>query len=615
MIEAMLLSLAFALPLPSVLLDSQFDSLLLGEEATVLVAQTPLTPDQALAQINAGQGQPLSETGLSFSAGEHYYWVAFRVENRTDEAVNIYTEIRNPHINNLQLHELSSLQPGLQSSRMTGDYNAFDTREIEHRFFVFSSLFDPGEEKTFLLYADKYNESIKLPVFLRSEDNFHRTSSFESSALGFVTGIYAVIAAGLIILNIAAFKPLHLSLLTYVVSFSLVSVSNTGLGFQYLWTELPLFNSLSRSSLAAVTGISLLIFCYHFFEIGQRSQRERQINLLICACIAMSNILYPLYYVLGFIDVGMQDTRVLTVLQVGFLGFPIYYFAVALYYLHRDFKWQYLAFLLANLGVIASAFAIIFEETGLLGNFFLVEVVLMVGIVVDFIVLSVIIGLDFYRIKLDNQRLENSLSEALVEGARKFIHGQQIERVRLAQEVHDGVSSRLTALQMRLSALELPDQQLQSRLIDETRVLAQDVRRFSHNLSSVVLEKYGFVNAIEELLYPLEESNEKFSISFDYDDAEPGPKHIERELYFICLELVNNTLKHSDGDEIAIRYQLDEAWFVLSVSDNGSGYQVAKDNLGLGLAGINWRVELLGGELEITKRDGRQYHEVRIPLH
>jgi signal transduction histidine kinase len=302
--------------------------------------------------------------------------------------------------------------------------------------------------------------------------------------------------------------------------------------------------------------------------------------------------------------------------QIGVALLPVYLIGIGIYHMVLDFRWKYAAFLLANVGILSALMITMSEELGVVQNLFLQENATLVALVLDFSVLTCVIGFDFYRLRIDNQQLSNSLSEALIEGGQQFVEGQQRERTRLAQELHDGASSRLSALQMRMSTLVADDDALKQSLVKETRVIAQDIRRFSHNLSSVVLERYGFVNAIEELLYSIEESETGFEVEFNYGEDAVDSKSIERELYFITLELINNGLKYSTGDHLLVEFKVSGTHYELQVNDNGEGYYVDPlGNASLGMKGINWRLKLLKGELAINYSDGYQCHRVKIPRY
>ncbi len=617
MLALLAVLLSFQLSYPEIIVDESFDQLLLQEQVRVLETPEVLTYEEVIEKLTQDKFQPVMGRTMVYPSGKNYYWVHYRVKNTTSEAKTVYAEIRYPHINYLQLYDWKIGDTEVVASELTGDYTPFNTRPIDHRFYVFPSKLEAGETREFLLFAEKYNESMKLPIVLRSEQNFFANSIEENTLLGVYGGIYVVIVICLLVLNISRLRPIYFSLLCYVVSFALFAVSNTGLGFQYLWPESYWFNSVSRSWFTTIAAVSFLIFCYFYFELGlERNRVAKMIHRVAAWYFSLNWICYSIYYLLVTFQLPLPDIVFIKIVQIGVGLLPVYLIGIGTYHLINDFRWKYAAFILANIGILSALFITVSEELGVSQSFFLQENITLVALVLDFSVLTCVIGVDFYRLRIANQQLSDSLSEALIEGGQQFVEGQQRERTRLAQELHDGASSRLSALQMRMSTLNTGDDALKQSLVNETQIIAQDIRRFSHNLSSVVLERYGFINAIEELLYSIEESETGFEVEFNYSDNTVDSKSIERELYFITLELINNGLKYSTGDHLLVEFKVSDEQYELVVRDNGKGY--SDDGLGnpsLGLKGINWRLQLLKGALSIDYLDGCQYHHVKIPRY
>jgi two-component system NarL family sensor kinase len=82
------------------------------------------------------------------------------------------------------------------------------------------------------------------------------------------------------------------------------------------------------------------------------------------------------------------------------------------------------------------------------------------------------------------------------------------------------------------------------------------------------------------------------------------PQNLERELYYLVMEALNNTLKHADATTVAVRIQVRYSELRIEISDNGCGFAPQKVSRGLGLHDMRERVERLGGQLEIASRPG-----------
>jgi len=609
------MSASLLLSQPLLSIDETFEQQSLSAEARVYAAGDPISAAEARALHEQDKFSAPPGKGMIYPAKAKYYWIQFAVENHSQKAKSVFIEIRNAHINNIQLFHYFQGEREIEASDPTGDHLSFSSRAINHRFFVFQARLEAGEKREFLLSADKYNESIKIPILLRSESNFQANTTAETTAIGLYFGVYCVIVASLIIFCIVSFNLLRASLLVYVIGISLCVVSNTGLGMQFLWGDIPLLNSLSRSLFASIALMALLVFSYYYFGLQQRpSARLSQFHRIIIVCFTMIWLLFDLYFYWVAIESPLAQFVAIGAVQACIMLLPVYLIALSLYFSIFRYQPKYTLFLISNLGVLLATIMLPLEELGFAKDTFLTEIVLLTSLLFDFSVLASVVGLDFYRIRSDNKKLSSSLDRAILDGAKNFLEGQQIERRRLALEIHDGASVRLAAVQMKLSGLDTTSQGIRDELLKEVKIISQDIRNFSHNLSSVVLEEYGFVIALEELILSLEEANASFLFEFDYDNNKIDSKSIERELYFVCLELVNNALKHSSGDTVKIALSVAPQGYELMVQDNGKGYEITdQKTVGLGLKGIDWRLKILSGELEALYLNGFQTHTVRIP--
>jgi len=609
------MSVALLLAQPSFIVDEAFEWEALGLSAQVYASPSQLAAVDARRLHLEGKFSPVPANGMVYSAHPKYYWVQFALENHSEQAKSIFIEVRNAHINNIQLFDYHRGREEMHASEPTGDHYAFSYRAIDHRYFVFKAELEPGERKDFLLSADKFNESIKIPIVLRSELNFYGNTTGETTAIGLYIGICCVIILCLLVFCVVSFDILRASLLVYVLGISLGVVSNTGLGMQFLWGDTALFNSLSRSLFSSVGIMALLVFAYYYFDMDKSAgARLSRLHRLLLIFFGLWWLAFDLYYYWVATGNPLQTSISIDWVQRGLLFLPLYLMGLSLYFVLYRYHIKYVLFFISNVGVIVGIAFLSLEELGLVKDVFLTEVVLLAALLVDFTTLTSIVAVGFYRIRTDNKRLATHLERAIVDGAKSFLEGQQIERTRLAVEIHDGASVRLAALKMRLSSLETNDLPGREDLLQEIKIISDDIRRFSHNLSSVVLEQYGFVFAVEELLLNLEELDNAFDFEFNYDSGKIDSKTIERELYFVCLELINNAIKHSSGNRVSVAFTASSSGYELRVDDNGEGYEFNRHKFpGLGLKSIDWRLKILSGELDVYNRDGLQIHRVRIP--
>lgn len=200
-----------------------------------------------------------------------------------------------------------------------------------------------------------------------------------------------------------------------------------------------------------------------------------------------------------------------------------------------------------------------------------------------------------------------------------LLKGQTIERKRVASELHDNVGSLLSAVRVSLLTLnreKLPnhDQKVYAQIQDMVENACREVRLISHNLLPEELEKYGLEVALEKMVERL-----NFSTPIEFTLNSKGLKDglFDRKtafhLYSICLELINNILKHSEATDAALTFRKTEQSLELFVRDNGKGIQ----NLmkGKGIKSIEERVQEMKGVLNIESAigEGTRSH-ISIPI-
>ncbi len=222
-----------------------------------------------------------------------------------------------------------------------------------------------------------------------------------------------------------------------------------------------------------------------------------------------------------------------------------------------------------------------------------------------FLILTVAIWL-FYkqRQKRKNQELIALKSEAQVNALESLIEGEEKERLRIAKELHDGVNGDLSAIKHKLNTLL----EMNNTTIKEAVVMidksCEQVRAISHNLVPPALENFDLQTAAADYVTNMNAIH-KSKISFDFIGIHLMlPKIIEVNIFRIIQELVTNSIKHSNANEIHVQLSSQDDNIQLSVDDDGVGFDVnTKEGHGVGLSNIKNRVSFLNGEINISSSD------------
>jgi len=208
-----------------------------------------------------------------------------------------------------------------------------------------------------------------------------------------------------------------------------------------------------------------------------------------------------------------------------------------------------------------------------------------------------------------NQEIQMALSE-----------GQNIERKRMAIELHDNINAKIAAAKWVLETINTPDKSMEEknvidRLVETMSDIYEDVRFISHNLVPKELETKNLSAIIRQLV---ENLNQNQKISFHVlvegmdDDLDIG---LKLQCYAMIMELINNTIKHSGCQRAEIRMKFMPEELILEVEDDGKGFDPESVASGVGLKNINARIQSLRGKLIFPiKSDHGSLIAIHIPL-
>ncbi len=224
------------------------------------------------------------------------------------------------------------------------------------------------------------------------------------------------------------------------------------------------------------------------------------------------------------------------------------------------------------------------------------------------------------RGELDQQRIHKLENDLKIKSLESMINGQEIERTRIANDLHDSLGGLLSTLKLQYDALQMDHKKLGTdgayqkiyNLIDHA---CDEVRDIARNLKPASLEKIGLTAAINDLInrYSANGNPEIFLHSNRIDDILTNDKKLH--VYRIVQELLNNTLKHAEATELDVQLTRREKELFLKVEDNGKGFDEHKVKKGLGLENIRSRLNMLNGELELDSSPNKGTSVmINIPL-
>jgi two-component system sensor histidine kinase UhpB len=227
---------------------------------------------------------------------------------------------------------------------------------------------------------------------------------------------------------------------------------------------------------------------------------------------------------------------------------------------------------------------------------------------------------DIGELALTFNEMLDQLEQARREQAMSILQAQEEERRHVARELHDETSQRLTALLIHAEILSqriitLPDAsvpwEIRAQLEEECTTLAQltqgtldSIRVLAQQLRPSILDDLGLEAALRWLA---EDSRKRFHIAVDFRidmQAQAArqshlPSDYETALFRIAQESLTNAARHARATRVTCSLCYNRHDILLSIQDDGCGFDPSSAKAGLGIRGMRERATLLGGNLSL----------------
>lgn len=559
----------------------------------------------------------LEENKLNAGLTSSVYWLFVKInQNQPDNKL----VIGNSHINRIDFFKINDGQPGL--AFITGDHYPFRQRLFKNPLFVFP-LQQAEAESIYLLRIDKHDESLQLTAELISEEELYKRTVNENLINGILWGILLLIIIFGIFLFISVKDTLYLYYVLYILMAGLWVITDKGYGYQFLWPESPYFASRARLLANFFFIISMIQFMQAF--IGQKKDtwlfkplKAIQLFNLLFSVMALAipyslgyinNLLYGFLIIHLFLD---ACTIILIVLSVAEKIKE-----------NNQQAWFYMVSVVALLAFILAE---IFVQAGITNAniYYLRNYGVQTGIVVEAIILNFGLAHRFNQYKNEKEHLLIRVNQKQQELTGRIIETQEAERKKIADQLHDEVGSMLSLASIQISSViehgnsNISTKRLQ-KAVEVLNSVTATIRNMSHTLTPLAIEKYGFKNAITDLVKTINLSG-KLQVEYivmGFEDTSAYSSNLLNDLYRIIKELMNNVLKHSEATHCLIQLIEHEDSLSILVEDNGKGMGSERlvEKKGMGLNNIRSKIDYFNGLIEVSeKNEGGTLINIEIPL-
>lgn len=219
-----------------------------------------------------------------------------------------------------------------------------------------------------------------------------------------------------------------------------------------------------------------------------------------------------------------------------------------------------------------------------------------------------------------NKQINDLLKNQEMASIEAALDGQEQERKRIAEDLHDRLGSTLSAVRMYFeSASSSSGENKQERYDKAYKLLDRaidDTRGIAHNLVAGTLSKFGLFAALEDLKQTIQGAgNVKVEYAFDARE-ERFRTELEINLYRIVQEVFSNALKHANPRKLSVSITQSESELLVELSDDGKGFDTKADFKGIGLQNIQARIHKLNGEFDLKSEEGLgTIYQIRLNLN
>jgi two-component system sensor histidine kinase UhpB len=212
------------------------------------------------------------------------------------------------------------------------------------------------------------------------------------------------------------------------------------------------------------------------------------------------------------------------------------------------------------------------------------------------------------RIQLENELNQQRLTRQK-QITEAVIVAQEKERTEIGKELHDNVNQILGASNLYINTA-MTDEEMRQELLERSTELVSkainEIRKISKSLITPGLREIGLIESIEDIIDDMKMARGDTAIELDLQNIAEEQIEDRRKLtvFRIVQEQLNNIVKHARATRVLIRLSMEGPNIVVTVADNGVGFDVSRHRKGVGITNIISRTELFNGKVEIQSQPG-----------
>lgn len=211
-----------------------------------------------------------------------------------------------------------------------------------------------------------------------------------------------------------------------------------------------------------------------------------------------------------------------------------------------------------------------------------------------------------HKEEIERQKMLEVIKVHQVKNMDSYLKGQELERTRLAADLHDRLGSLLSTVKLHFSVIAETSNgtEKEKEHINYTLSLVdksiEEVRYVSHNLAKGILTQFGLIAAVKEVASAVNRADQ-IVLNLEVKGAEKRYQS-DKEIVIMSVlqELITNTIKHANASNITIVFDFKQSDVAITYSDNGVGFNISDVNPEsvMGLRNMKLRMEKINEEIE-----------------
>ena len=557
-------------------------------------------------------------------------WIHLKINNSTATTKDLVLTINNSLINWIEFYEIK--EGKIINQNIIGDALELNRRFIRDKNPVYPIKIKSNEITDVYFKFNLGGRKIHAPIELHSYSDFIENSLFKNINLGFFYGILTCLSFICFIIFYLLKDRVYFYLASYFTSQIFLQVAISGIGFVMIWPNNPFWNDRSIPFLMSFSIFLAIVFLIEFLK-------KNKINKYIFYIAVFFQIISGLIILASFTNGPIYNAsiwvlyKILPVFYIGFFILSTYFFLTK--YLPARFFFS--AFLLALISIgaiyyyaITKTHNNVFTNQFVLVGEILKSILLMLALldrlrifkeekeIAQMLVIQQLEQLNTLKENANKElmmKVEEKTSELSIkqnEVKKALIWGEEQERKRVAQELHDGLGSLLSTLRLNAESIDLKDKGLTEKelyayqnvieLIDKA---CSELREISHNMMPPSIEQFGILQQLKSIIRNINISK-KIEFTLDtFGLEERFNKDLELSIYRICLEFINNIIKHSKAQSAIIQLVRNQNVLSIIIEDDGIGFDSSLISEGIGFSSTRSRVEAFNGSMMIDTNKKR----------